>query len=130
VSDPRRFYQRLLYTGQQLECSNKFNPGAVKTLQMGRMFFKLCFRAGCNRITGWLYWKLLFIMLFKNPRALDRVLSLAALFIHYQKQMQIIIALTNKKIASIRSIGEEQYNHRMLHGQEGLSSGLGSGSSF
>jgi radical SAM superfamily enzyme YgiQ (UPF0313 family) len=129
VSDPRRFYQRLLHTGQQLACSNKFNPGAVKMVQMVRMFFKLCFRAGFNTVTGWLYWKTLFIMLFKNPRALDRVLSLAALFLHYHKQMQIIIGVTNKKITAVSSIGEEPYNHLMLHGQEGLSSGPGSGSS-
>jgi radical SAM superfamily enzyme YgiQ (UPF0313 family) len=129
VSDPRRFYQRLLFTGLQLACSNKFSPGPVKTLQMAGMFFKLCLRAGFNRATGWLYWKTLFIMLFKNPRALDRVLSLAALFLHYRKQMQVIIGVTNKKITAVSSIGEEQYNQMMLHGEKGLSSWPGSGSS-
>ena len=69
-------------------------------------------------------------MLFKNPRALDRVLSLAALFLHYHKQMQVIIGVTNKKITAISSIGEEHYNHMMLHEGEGASSGLSSGNSL
>jgi hypothetical protein len=43
--------------------------------------------------------------------------------------MQIIIGVTNKKITAVSSIGEEQYNHLMLHGQEGLSSGPVHGSS-
>jgi hypothetical protein len=96
-------------------------------VQLGKMFFRLCVRAGVNREAGWLYWKTLFILLFKNPRALDRVLSLAALFLHYRTQMQVIIGVTQKKIAAVTSIGEEAYNHLMLQGQAERIPGADSG---
>ena len=67
-----------------------------------------------NRATGWFYWKMLITVLFKNPKAIESAVNLAAMFIHFQKQSQFIINVTNKEIEYIERFGEESYNQRTI----------------
>jgi hypothetical protein len=81
---------------------------------MGKAFLILCNRVGFNRTTGWLFWKMFFTILFRNPKALEPAVNLAAMFIHFQKQSHFIIDITNKEIEYIERFGEENYNQSVL----------------
>ncbi len=69
---------------------------------------------GFNKTTGWLYWRTLFTVIFKNPKAIEATVNLAAMFIHFYKQSKFIIDLTNHEIRSIESCGEEKYIQLMF----------------
>lgn len=52
--------------------------------------------------------EMLSTVIFKNPRAIEATVNLAAMFIHFQKISKFIIDLTTKEIKSIKSCGEEK----------------------
>jgi hypothetical protein len=78
------------------------------------MFLKACGKVGFNQTTGRLYWKMFFTVLFKNPRAMEMAVTLAVLYMHFNRQSGSVIDVTNKKIKYIESIGEENFNQSML----------------
>ena len=114
IYDPEHYYERVTYTGLNLEPVNKYRPSIVRMLKTLKAFLTLCAKVGFNKTTGWLYWKMLLTVIFKNPRAIEATVNLAAMFIHFYKQSKFIIDLTNKEIKSIESCGEEKYNQLML----------------
>ena len=107
--DPANYYQRLINTGLNLKRNGKYKPDTATALKLIRAFLILCVKAGFNKATSKLYWQTVFIILIKNPKALELVLSLAAMYIHLSKQFQFIIKLTEKKIDYIKNYGEESY---------------------
>jgi hypothetical protein len=93
-------------------------------MKMLMVFFRVCLKVGFNRLTGWLYWKMFFTVLFKNPKAIEAAISLAAMYIHFHKQSKYIIEQTHKEINYIKNLGETNYislklfksdNHNILH---------------
>jgi radical SAM superfamily enzyme YgiQ (UPF0313 family) len=114
IYDPENYYKRATYAALNLKPANKYRPGIVKMMMMMIVFFKLCSKVGFNRTTGLLYWKMLFAVLFRNPRAIEPAINLAAMFIHFYKQSKFIIDLTNKEIEYIERLGEKNYNYSRL----------------
>ena len=114
IYDPKRYYERIVYTSLNLKPANKFKPNISKILKSVKAFSKVCIRVGFNKTTGWLYWKSIFTVIFKNPKAIEATVNLAAMFIHFQKQSKFIIDLTNIEIKSIKSSGEDEYHKLMF----------------
>jgi hypothetical protein len=112
--DPKAYYRRLTKTALNLRPGKNYSPGIVETLRMIKAYLKLCAKVGFNKRTGLMYWKMFFTVLLKNPRAMESALSMAAIFIHLDKQSRFIINLTNDKIADIQRCGEENYNRSMF----------------
>ncbi len=111
---PERYYERILYTGLNLKPANKFRPGMMRLLKNVKVFIKLCIKVGFNKTTGWLYWKTLFTVAFKNPMAIEATVNMAAMFIHFYKQSKFVVDLTNNEIRDVESGGEEKYHQLML----------------
>ena len=114
IYDPGHYYERVACTAVNLNPANKHRPGIIKIFQTVKALLKVCAKAGFNKTTGRPYWKMLFTVLFKNPRALEAAISLAAMFIHFHKQSEFVIDLTNKEIKYIERMGEEKYNQSRL----------------
>jgi len=100
---PGNYYKRVIHTGLTLKPDNKYKPDVVTVLKTMKSFIKLCLKAGFNKKTGWLYWKMLFTVLLRNPKAIEAAVSLAAMYIHFNKQTQFIIDLTNREINDIEN---------------------------
>jgi radical SAM superfamily enzyme YgiQ (UPF0313 family) len=114
IYDPQHYYERIIYTGLNLRPANKYQPSMMSKLKMIKAFLTLCQKVGFNKITGRLYWKMLVTIIFKNPKAIEATVNLAAMFIHFHKQSKFIIDLTNKEISNIENYGEDKYNQLML----------------
>ena len=115
IYKPRNYYERVIHTGLMLKPSNKYKPDFVRGLKTMGSFLKLCLRVGFNRTTGLLYWKMLFTVLLKNSKGIEAAVNLAAMFVHFSKQAQFIIELTNREIDSIESLGEDEYYKSMIN---------------
>ena len=113
IYDPENFYARIKYTGLHIKPANKYRPSFSTVLKSLNAFSKVSIKAGLNKATGGLYWKTLFNVLFKNPKGVEAAVNMAAMFIHFQKQSEFIIDLTEKEIESLLSFGEHKFNQAM-----------------
>jgi radical SAM superfamily enzyme YgiQ (UPF0313 family) len=107
IYEPKRYYERVAYTALNLRRRDKYKPSFGRALKSARAFARLCRRTAFNRTTGPLFWKLLFKVLVRNPRAVESAVNLAGMFIHFEKQCRFIVENTNRKLAHIEAHGEE-----------------------
>ena len=114
IYESKHYYERVLYTGLHLKPVTKYRPALNKILKSAKAFSKLFIKIGLNKTTGWLYWKTFFTVLFKNPRAIEMTVNLAAMFLHFYKQSKFIINLMNREIRDIETHGEEKYHQLMF----------------
>ena len=63
-----------------------------------RSFMKVCRQVGFNKQTGFHYWKMFFIILFRNTKAIEAAVNLAAMYIHFQKQKSYIVSSIGEMI--------------------------------
>jgi len=114
IYNPTNYYDRVMTTSLNLKPNYKYKPGFVKLLKNLKVFSKVCIKVGLDKTTGWLYWKILLTVLFRNPRGFEAAVNLAAMFIHFSKQSKFIIDLTIDEIKKIESCGEKKYNQLMF----------------
>ena len=103
IYDPKRYYERVTYTSLIIKPVNKYRPSMGMILKRIVVLLKICLKVGFNKTTGWLYWKTLFTVIFKNVRAVETAVNLAAMYIHFYKMSKYIIDYINKEIKSIES---------------------------
>lgn len=114
IYNPKHYYDRIIRTGVNLRPANKYKPSITNNVKRLKAFLKLAKMVGFNKTTGWLYWKTLVTIIFKNPKAIEATVNLAAMFIHFQKQSKFIIDLTITEIKNIQKYGENKYHKVML----------------
>lgn len=114
VYDPKKYYERIMLTATQLEPAYKNHLGFVQTLKLASAFLKISIKAGFSRRTGRLYWLTLFRVLVRNPRAVEAVVNLAAMYVHFSRQSEFVIRTLEGKVAHVESYGEENYNQLMI----------------
>ncbi|MFL7808946.1 MAG: B12-binding domain-containing radical SAM protein [Anaerolineae bacterium] len=116
IYDPGQYYRRIRKTAAQLVSHRRYRPSPEQSLKLARSFFRVSARAGLNLRTGPLYWKTLLQVLVTNPAALEAVVSMAALYIHYARQSAFVIDTLETRIAEIERRGEDSYNRSMIAG--------------
>jgi radical SAM superfamily enzyme YgiQ (UPF0313 family) len=114
IYKPEHYYERIIRTCLIIKIDNKYKPNFVKIVKNLRSFARIVSQVGFNRITGKLFWKMFFTVLFKNPKAIEWAVSLTAMFIHFYKHSNFIINLTNQQINYINKNGEDIYNQSRL----------------
>ena len=114
VYDPKKYYERVLLTATHLLPAYKSRPSLAQALKLAWGFLKLSNKAGISRRTGSLYWKTLFKILMKNPRAVDAAGRLAVMYLHFSKHSELVIRTLEEKAEYIKGYGEENYNKLML----------------
>jgi radical SAM superfamily enzyme YgiQ (UPF0313 family) len=114
--DPDQYYRRIRTTAAQLVSHRRHRPSLVESIKLAVGFLKVSTRAGLNLRTGPLYWKTLFQVLVTNPGALQAVVSMAALYVHYTRQSAFVIDTLEDRIAEIERCGEDSYNQSMIAG--------------
>jgi hypothetical protein len=55
-----------------------------------------------------------FTVIFRNPKGIEPAVNLAAMFIHFMKQKEYIVSVTQKMISNIEKTGEEAFNEKMM----------------
>ena len=104
--EPGNYYDRIMQTAHNLKRSPKHRPTLAAKLRMARSFLRLCRRAGFDRETGPLYWRMLAIVLVSNARAVETAANLAAMYVHFRRQSAFVLQLTDGEIERIESGGE------------------------
>jgi hypothetical protein len=77
------------------------------------IFIKVSTRVGLNKQTGLLFWKTLLRTLIQKPEVVGVVVTMAALYVHFSRQVDFITCVLEERIRCIESTGEERYNAMM-----------------
>jgi radical SAM superfamily enzyme YgiQ (UPF0313 family) len=114
IYDPKKYYERVLLTAIQLAPAYKNRPSFAQALKLAWAFLKVSAKAGISRRTGPLYWKTLFKVLTRNPRAVSTAVNMAAVYVHFSRQSEFVIRTLEERAEYTRSYGEENYNKLMI----------------
>jgi hypothetical protein len=99
--------------------------GLRDALRLARGFVRVSLKAGFHRRTGRLYWQTLFLVLMRNPAAIDAAVNLAAMYLHSTKQSHYVVGVLEKAARHVGRVGEAHYNAAMLAGTApGMSGGV------
>ena len=116
IYDPVRYYEKVLLTATSLRPAYKHRIGFGETLKLARGFIRASAQAGFGRRSGLLYWKTLLRVLLKNPAALDVVVNMAAMYLHFARQSRYVIGTLEQTAHWTSEFGEDRYNSMMLAG--------------
>jgi radical SAM superfamily enzyme YgiQ (UPF0313 family) len=108
IYDPENYFKRVTSTAFQLKWVPKFKPEFIKRLKTALVLIKLSIQLGNDKQTAWPYYKMIFKVLFKNPRAIEPALNLAAMFVHFHKQSKFIIKHITNEIANFEILLQEK----------------------
>jgi radical SAM superfamily enzyme YgiQ (UPF0313 family) len=114
IYEPSNYYNRVVFTGLNIKPHYKYAPNFRTWLIYMRSFLRVCYKAGFNTATGFYYWKMLFTVIFRNPKGTEAAVSLAAMFIHFRKQKEYCVSTMNHSIEELEKTGEEAYYARMM----------------
>ena len=114
VFSPSNYYKRVVYAGLNVKTDYKHKPGFKTWLIYMRSFLRVCKKAGFSKSTGYLYWKMFFTVIFRNPKGIEPAVNLAAMFIHFHKQKEYVVSVTSQIISDIENIGDNTFNEKML----------------
>jgi radical SAM superfamily enzyme YgiQ (UPF0313 family) len=114
IFKPSNYYKRVIYTGLHVKTAYKHKPDFKTWLVYMRSFLRVCKKAGFSKATGYFYWKMFFTVIFRNPKGIEPAVNLAAMFIHFMKQKEYIVSVTQKMVLRVEEMGEENYNKHML----------------
>jgi radical SAM superfamily enzyme YgiQ (UPF0313 family) len=95
---PKNYYKRATYMAMNLKPAYKYIPSTREILKMVRTALRVCLAVGFDKITGVHFWKMLFILLVKNPIGILIALEFSAYYIHFYKQSKFLIDFTNRRI--------------------------------
>ncbi|MBN2537500.1 B12-binding domain-containing radical SAM protein, partial [candidate division WOR-3 bacterium] len=114
IYDPARYYEKVRKTATRLRPGYKHRVGFGETLKLARALVRVSVKAGFSRRSGLLYWKTLLRVLLKNPAALDVVVNLAAMYLHFDGQSRYAAGGFEKAAERVGALGEDRYNAMML----------------
>jgi radical SAM superfamily enzyme YgiQ (UPF0313 family) len=114
IYKPENYYKRVIYNGLNLKANYKHTPNFATWLKYMRSFLRVCKTAGFNKETGYLYWKMFFTVLFRNPKGIEAAVNLAAMYIHFQGQKKYVVTLVNILIQEIEIESEAKFYERMF----------------
>ena len=114
IYEPSNYYKRVVFTGLNIRPHYKHAPNFRTWLIYMRSFLRVCNKAGFNTVTGFYYWKMLFTVIFRNPKGTEAAVNLAAMFIHFRKQKEYGVSLMKHTIGELEKIDEEAYYAEMV----------------
>jgi hypothetical protein len=107
ILTPKRYFGRVLRSSLMLNTRKRrqhFNPWNIfKDLQA---FFKMAMGMMGRLSTGYHYWRVLAIVMRKNPGAFRDAISLMALYLHFQKFRDVILKRVSREIEKLEREGD------------------------
>jgi radical SAM superfamily enzyme YgiQ (UPF0313 family) len=115
---PERYFAKVLVTALNVKSGHRHRVGFREGLRLLRGFARVCRKAGLNRRYGLLYWRTLFEVMLRNPRAFDVAVNLAAMYLHFSRQSRYVVDALDAAAERIRVLGEARYNELMVAGRD------------
>src|SRR5581483_7083133 len=104
---PENYFGRVLRLTLMQVCSRKRLKLPLRILLRDvRSLYRLTLKLGLARETRAQYWKVLFICLLRNPRALRNAVSLMALYLHFGTFRDFVLGRLDTEIDLLKKEGD------------------------
>jgi radical SAM superfamily enzyme YgiQ (UPF0313 family) len=113
IYDPENFYKRVSVTANNLSPNKKYRPNLATRARQIWALLRVSARAGFDRRTGLLYWRSLLYLLVTKPTVLEFLIMMAALYVHFAKQVDWIVSVLEDKVRHVERMGDEQHDAMM-----------------
>ncbi len=114
VYSDKNYFDRCLELGRVLQTNYRYQPSLKRILNSVKAFIKLVAKLGFRKSAAFYFWRNIFCLLFSNPKALEAMVNLMAMFIHFSKETKFITNIMNEKIRKIEEIGEANFYKELL----------------
>jgi radical SAM superfamily enzyme YgiQ (UPF0313 family) len=107
ILTPKMYFNRVLRSSLMLNAKKRrqhFNP--LNIFNDLQALFKLSTRMMAKFSTGYHYWRVLGLTLWKNPMAFRDALSLMALYLHFQKFRDIVLERLEMDVKKLEREGD------------------------
>jgi radical SAM superfamily enzyme YgiQ (UPF0313 family) len=102
IYSPAAYFDRVLRMSLELEHGGrKLSLGARGQLKDAATFFRMIWNVGFRRSWGWRWWKLLALVLLRNPRSIRYALWMATLYVHFSVFTPGLIARIEARAAAL-----------------------------
>jgi radical SAM superfamily enzyme YgiQ (UPF0313 family) len=93
VYHARSYFDRCLRMGTVLNRKGKYRPTWAKRMISLKAFAKIIVLLGFRPSTAYLFWRNIAVMAVRRPGALEEVVNMMAMYIHFHKQTEYVIEL-------------------------------------
>ncbi|MBF0361341.1 MAG: B12-binding domain-containing radical SAM protein [Oligoflexia bacterium] len=94
----KAYFDRILALGLELNIYRKYSPPLKHLPKFFIAFWIFCFKLGPFTMTFLYFLRNMIILSIKNPKALEIVIQLMAMFVHYKLFLPEMLAMINKKM--------------------------------
>ncbi len=108
----RNYFDRCLRLSRTLRIHSRFKPSWRRKVRYGRAFLKTVARLGLRRSTAYFYWRNLLAVLLTRASALETVVNLMSMYLHFSRQTEFVSGVTAKNIQTLQASAAE--NVRMI----------------
>jgi hypothetical protein len=98
VYNPRKYFDRALRVGEQLVCKSKHRPRLFQLRRHFRGFISTSWQMSKHSDVRALYWRNFFRMLPRGRTALEQVMRLMGIYLHFKKQTQFLAQAMDAQI--------------------------------
>lgn len=104
----RNYFDRCLSLSRTLRVHYRFKPSWRRKVRYGTAFLKTVVRLGLRPSTAYYYWRNLLAVLFTRISALETVVNLMAMYLHFHTQAQFVSGImgTNIKLLEANAGGD------------------------
>jgi radical SAM superfamily enzyme YgiQ (UPF0313 family) len=99
----RNYFDRCLSLSQTLSIHYRFQPSWRRILRYGMAFLKIVLRLGLRPSTAYYYWRNLLTVLFTRLSALETVVNLMAMYLHFHRQTQFVAGVMAQNIKMLQA---------------------------
>jgi radical SAM superfamily enzyme YgiQ (UPF0313 family) len=94
----RNYFDRCLSLSQVLGIRYRFKPSWGRKVRYGTAFLKIVVKLGLRPSTAYYYWRNLLAVLFTRASALETVVNLMAMYLHFKPQTEFVSGVMAENI--------------------------------
>ncbi len=94
----RNYFDRCLSLSQVLRSRYRFRPSLGRKVRYAMAFLKTVVKLGLPPSTAYYYWRNLLALLFTRVSALETVVNLMAMYLHFDQQTEFVSQVMSAKI--------------------------------
>lgn len=98
----RNYFDRCLSLSRIIEVRPRFKPPWTRVARYGLGFLQTVIRLGLRPSTAYYYWRNLLTILFVRAAALETLVSLMAMYLHFGPQTRFVARLVTQAIEDLR----------------------------
>jgi hypothetical protein len=112
--DPKGYFARCASVAVRLNTVPRLFPSWHMGWRNARTALRLCWRATVNKSMRGPFWRAFFKVLFRNPRGMEALVTLAVLFVHFQSMLPYCYEQLERQQHEMAELGAEEWLARNL----------------